>query len=167
MAQTSTRRNEAEQEQEYDPTEIEAGEGNAAVTPAVSDSRRRRQRKAGFTPTEAAPAERKERAARPAERPTRSTGFFGRVIQYFREVRNELQRVAWPTREEAQRLTYIVLVATTISALFLGAVSAVFNFLVTQVASNSMIGLIAAIVVIIVVTGGWVMRDRFFGPTSE
>ncbi len=56
-----------------------------------------------------------------------ATRGFGRVREYFDGVRSELQKVVWPTREEAQRLTIIVLVATIASALALGVITLIFT----------------------------------------
>lgn len=49
------------------------------------------------------------------------------VREYFEGVRSELQKVVWPTREEARRLTVIVLSVTIASAIALGIVSLLFN----------------------------------------
>ena len=49
------------------------------------------------------------------------------VVRYFRETRLELSKVSWPTREEAQRLTIIVLVVTFVMAIFLGSLDYVFT----------------------------------------
>ena len=49
-----------------------------------------------------------------------------------REVITELRRVTWPSREEAIRLTIMVIIVSGIVGLFLGAVDYVFNFLVTR-----------------------------------
>jgi preprotein translocase subunit SecE len=40
------------------------------------------------------------------------------VTRYIRETRGELRKVTWPTREEAWRLTAIVLAVTVASAVF-------------------------------------------------
>ena len=40
--------------------------------------------------------------------------------------------MTWPSREEAVRLTIMVLVVSTIVGLFLGGVDYVFNFLMTE-----------------------------------
>ncbi|MBC7259643.1 MAG: preprotein translocase subunit SecE [Chloroflexi bacterium] len=45
-----------------------------------------------------------------------------RIVRYLRETRAELAKVTWPTREEALRLTGIVLATTIGFALFLGVV---------------------------------------------
>ena len=48
------------------------------------------------------------------------------VISYFRGTRAELRRVNWPSREEATRLTIIVLIVTFISSVALGLMDFVF-----------------------------------------
>ena len=45
-----------------------------------------------------------------------------RIVRYFRETRAELRKVTWPSREEALRLTGIVLATTVGFSLFLGIV---------------------------------------------
>ncbi len=49
------------------------------------------------------------------------------VVDYFTGVRSELAKVTWPTREEARRLTIIVIVTTIVSAIVLGIVSLAFG----------------------------------------
>ena len=41
------------------------------------------------------------------------------IMQDLREVRGELRKVTWPTREESIRLTIIVLIVTILFAAFL------------------------------------------------
>ncbi len=48
------------------------------------------------------------------------------ISRYIRETRGELRKVTWPTREEAWRLTAIVLGVTAAFAVFLWAVDALF-----------------------------------------
>lgn len=60
------------------------------------------------------------------------------LVRYFRETRGELRKVTWPTRDEAWRLTLIVLAVTAAMAVFLGVVldttfSNAVEFLVRQV----------------------------------
>lgn len=43
--------------------------------------------------------------------------------EYFEGVRSELQKVAWPTREDLRRLTIIVVIALIISSIILGSIS--------------------------------------------
>lgn len=49
--------------------------------------------------------------------------FIESIQDYFSEVRAERKKVSWPTREEVINLTRIVLIVTTISAIFLGVLS--------------------------------------------
>jgi preprotein translocase subunit SecE len=57
------------------------------------------------------------------------------LVRYYRETLGELKKVVWPTREEAIRLTWIVLVVITIMALILGSAdylfSQLFRFLIS------------------------------------
>jgi preprotein translocase subunit SecE len=96
----------------------------------------------------------------------RSRNFIVRFVQntreYFREVGVELRKVAWPTREEVNRLTRIVLIVTVVSSLFLGAVSFVFGFLTTQIAENSQLATIGTLALVVVVAGLWLFKDRLF-----
>jgi preprotein translocase subunit SecE len=49
------------------------------------------------------------------------------LVRYVRETRGELRKVTWPTREESQRLTAIVLGVTAVMALFLGLLDLIFS----------------------------------------
>jgi preprotein translocase subunit SecE len=49
------------------------------------------------------------------------------IGRYIRETRGELRKVTWPTREEAWRLTAIVLGVTAAFAVFLWAVDSLFS----------------------------------------
>lgn len=68
----------------------------------------------------------------------RQSGDTNALVRYFRETRGELRKVTWPTREEAWRLTLIVLGVTAAMAVFLGVIldatfSNAVQFLVRQV----------------------------------
>lgn len=49
------------------------------------------------------------------------------ISKYIRETRGELRKVTWPTREESQRLTAIVLGVTVAMSIFLGLLDFVFS----------------------------------------
>lgn len=49
------------------------------------------------------------------------------VVRYLRQTRGELRKVTWPTRQESQRLTAIVLGVTALMALFLGTLDFIFS----------------------------------------
>ena len=70
----------------------------------------------------------------------------GRVREYIEGVRTELQKVVWPTREEAQRLTIIVLVTLLASSLLLGVISLFFTELF-RIGLDSPILLLGAMVI--------------------
>lgn len=53
-----------------------------------------------------------------------------RIKQFFSEARVELRHVNWPTREEAVRLTLIVIGMSVVLAAFLGAFDYFFTYLI-------------------------------------
>lgn len=55
------------------------------------------------------------------------TRFFGGVRAYLSGVKDELDKVVWPTRDELFRLSRIVFTVTVVSALALGAISFVYR----------------------------------------
>ena len=52
---------------------------------------------------------------------------------FFISIINELKKVTWPTREDATRLTAIVLAVCVIAGLFLGAFDLAFTELFTKI----------------------------------
>jgi len=56
-----------------------------------------------------------------------ATRTVGGLREYFEGVRSELGKVIWPTREEARRLTIIVLVTLIAASIVLGAISLLFT----------------------------------------
>lgn len=64
------------------------------------------------------------------------------IANYFRGVKEELEKVVWPTREELIRLSRIIIVVTLFSALVLGIMSFVFNELFIQGFNNNIIFLL-------------------------
>ena len=57
----------------------------------------------------------------------KAVGQENRVVRYVTETRGEIRKVTWPTRQESQRLTAIVLGVTAIMALFLGLLDFMFS----------------------------------------
>ncbi len=58
-----------------------------------------------------------------------------RITEYFKDTRGEVRKVSWPTRQQATKLTLIVLAVTVAMALFLGALDLVFASLVGLIIS--------------------------------
>lgn len=50
-----------------------------------------------------------------------------RFVTFYRETVAELRKVVWPTRDQAQNLTIIVLIVVTAMALFLGGIDALLS----------------------------------------
>lgn len=73
----------------------------------------------------------------------------GGLSGYIEGVRDELDKVAWPSREETRRLTIIVLATLIASALILGIISAAFTELF-RIGLNSPIILFVVIAVAVV-----------------
>jgi preprotein translocase subunit SecE len=59
------------------------------------------------------------------------------VSRYLREMRGELRKVTWPSRDESRRLTAIVLGVTLAMAIFLWVFDSIFSnvieFLIQQI----------------------------------
>ena len=54
----------------------------------------------------------------------------GSVTQFIREVRQELKKVTWPTREELMGSTTVVIVTTLLMAIFIGTVDFFLSLLI-------------------------------------
>lgn len=193
MARTTTRRpqDDVEDEEEVIGDEAEEQEESRPSAPAVSDSRRRREMKRGEKPKRsvqlgddgelvddeeddsAGQITRKDRPTPSQREVVKSSNVVVRFFQSFREylkdTASELRKVAWLTREDTLRLTYIVLIVTSVSAAVLGLISFLFGWLTTQLAQANT-GLIAGaitIVMVVLVGGLWLFRDRLFGTHLE
>jgi len=61
----------------------------------------------------------RDEGTRPAKKSPKEPGlsFFARMTKYFREVRQELKKVAWPSREELTTYTIVVFGVTTVLTL--------------------------------------------------
>jgi preprotein translocase subunit SecE len=53
------------------------------------------------------------------------------MLNWLREVRSELRKCSWPTRQEATKLTTVVIAISIAVGLFLGGVDAIFTALIT------------------------------------
>mgnify|MGYP000293353184 CR=1 FL=1 len=75
-------------------------------------------------------AKRSAKATRPAAKAParRELALPERATRYLREVRGELNRVTWPSRQELVASTLVVLVVVTLTALYLGAWDALFTW---------------------------------------
>ena len=55
--------------------------------------------------------------------------FFEKIKRFFGEVRIELGKVVWPTRQETIRYTAAVVVLSLVMAIFLGGLDSIFQYL--------------------------------------
>jgi preprotein translocase SecE subunit len=74
-------------------------------------------------------------------------GIFGRFIDYIQGVQAELDKVAWPSREQVVGLFRIVLIITIAAALVLGAISLLFNEMFAIGLQNPLIFVLVGIAV--------------------
>jgi len=52
-----------------------------------------------------------------------------RFVEFLKEVRVELSKISWPTREELRESTVVVIVSVIVMTVFIGAVDQVFNWM--------------------------------------
>jgi preprotein translocase subunit SecE len=99
----------------------------------------------------------REDAIRDRERASQSAAenipLVGGLVTYFQGVRTEVQQVTWPTTEEAQRLTRIVLVVTIAFAIVLGLVDVFYGYLFRTAVEDTMLFL-GALAAFLVIAGG-------------
>jgi preprotein translocase subunit SecE len=58
---------------------------------------------------------------------------FQRMVKFLKEVRNELKRVSWPSKDEIRGSTVVVIVIVLVLAVFIGLVDRALSFLVSIV----------------------------------
>lgn len=159
--------------EDWKTTEAEEN-AEETVGTVLTDSRRRKMLKRGETiPEPSKPPEKKDRPTPSSSKEVKESGnvltnTFGGLTEYFRETMAELRRVTWPSREDVNRLTGIVLWVTAITAVLLGIISYLFSFLTQQITSAS-VGTVAgilAVTTVIVVAFAWLFSDRFTGTRS-
>ncbi len=56
---------------------------------------------------------------------------FRRLVKFVKEVRSELKRVSWPSREEIRGSTTVVIVIVLILAVFIGLVDRALTYLLS------------------------------------
>ena len=63
-------------------------------------------------------------------RPEASASLVDRARDYVKEVRQEMTRVSWPTREELRDSTVVVIITVLLIAAFIGVVDRALTFLI-------------------------------------
>lgn len=82
------------------------------------------------------------------------------VVKYFKATRAELKRVTWPTRDEAQTLTTIIVIVTVVMALFLGLLDYLFQVLTAGIIGGDFVRIGLAIVLFIGGTAAFYFNSR-------
>lgn len=83
--------------------------------------------------------------------------------EYFEGVRSELRKVAWPTREDARRLTIIVLSTLVVCSIVLGGISLLFTELFRIGLSNPLV----LIGFMVIAVGGGLIFNRINKRSSS
>ncbi len=55
------------------------------------------------------------------------------ITQYINETRTELKKVTWPSREEIKQSTRVVIIATVLMTVFIGAVDQILSRIIKLV----------------------------------
>jgi preprotein translocase subunit SecE len=61
----------------------------------------------------------------------------GRLVDFFREVRGELQKVTWPTTEELRKATLVIVVFVALLGVFIG----IMDWLLQEILVKGLAGL--------------------------
>jgi preprotein translocase subunit SecE len=70
---------------------------------------------------------------------TMKTGIIQKLINYLSEVRVEIKKVNWPSKQDTIKYTLIVIFASLIIAIFLGGSDLIFKFLIDRFILNKVI----------------------------
>ena len=71
------------------------------------------------------------------------------ITRYLRETWAELKKVRWPTRQEAQNLTLVVLAVTVAMAAILGLLDAFYTWLFKGLIEGATVNLVVAGVILL------------------
>jgi len=66
------------------------------------------------------------KASAPAVTSNKEPGMFDRLQQFFADIRSEMKKVNWPTKDEVKSMTQVVLVALLILAIIVAAYDWIF-----------------------------------------
>lgn len=100
--------------------------------------------------------------AKSKSRPTTTapSGEPNAVVRYFNDTRAELRRVTWPTREETQNLTMIIVAVTVVMAFFLGALDYLFQVTVAGIITGDWIRIGLAVVLFLAGTAAFYYNSQ-------
>jgi preprotein translocase subunit SecE len=59
-------------------------------------------------------------------------GFFKRIINFLRDVRAEIGKVTWPSKDEIRKATTVIVIFVTALGLLIGLMDAILQFLLVR-----------------------------------
>lgn len=80
------------------------------------------------------------------------------TVDYFANVRSELNKVAWPTREDTRRLTILCINVTIASAIFLGILAVIWSEFMRIGLNPGNAWMLLAVIVAMVGGAFWMIR---------
>jgi preprotein translocase subunit SecE len=78
------------------------------------------------------------------------TRVIGPIAGYLRDTRAELRKVTWPTREEAYKLTLIVLGTVIVMSLILGLADFIFAKIMQGIIVGNVVWVVVGVLVVVV-----------------
>ncbi len=61
------------------------------------------------------------------------SNFLKKIPNFFSEVRTEMKKVSWPTRQETIKNTVLVISVSIVTAIFLGGLDALFAWIINKI----------------------------------
>lgn len=57
---------------------------------------------------------------------------FAKIARFFEEIKGEMKKVTWPTRDELKESTKLVIIATFVVTIFVGVVDQILTLLIRR-----------------------------------
>jgi preprotein translocase subunit SecE len=64
---------------------------------------------------------------------SQKTRWYNRIVPFLREVRAEIKKVTWPSRNEVYSTTIVVIIATIFFGFYLYFMDLIFSYVVNQI----------------------------------
>ncbi len=76
-----------------------------------------------------------QKPAKVEKKKDKKPGFFAKVGKFLRELKSEVSKIVWPTPKQVLNNTLVVIAVVLLSAIFIGAIDALFKFLAGLIVS--------------------------------
>jgi preprotein translocase subunit SecE len=67
---------------------------------------------------------------------TQEPGFFRRVVLFLRDVRAEIGKVTWPSRDEIRKATTVIIIFVTLLGLLIGLMDTILQFILVRMVAR-------------------------------